>query len=102
MARSVINQGIHLFSSMKKSTSLISTKLIKRSLAKMLSDPENKGVRQDHVNFDTLGTWDNRIDFPMLLQQSIKHGKPIPKITSDKIGFSTNVGRRKYNEDRFV
>jgi hypothetical protein len=29
----------------------------KRFFARMLSDPENKGSRQDHVNFDTLGTW---------------------------------------------
>jgi hypothetical protein len=28
-----------------------------RFYARMLSDPENKGERQDHVNFDTLGTW---------------------------------------------
>ena len=73
-----------------------------RPFAKMLSDPENKGERQDHVNFDTLGTWDNRIDFPMLLQQSIKVGKPIPRISAENIGFTTVIGRRKSNEDRFV
>lgn len=29
----------------------------RRGLARMLSDPENKGSQQRHVNFDTLGTW---------------------------------------------
>jgi len=36
----------------------LNKKVIKnRFYARMLSDPENKGERQDHVNFDTLGTW---------------------------------------------
>ena len=68
--------------------------------ARMLSDPENKGVRQDHVNFDTLGTWDARIDFPMLLKQSIKHGKPIPEIRAVDAASATVIGRRKSQEDR--
>lgn len=29
----------------------------RRTLARMLADPENKGSQQRHVNFDTLGTW---------------------------------------------
>ncbi|KAI1286792.1 Pre-rRNA-processing protein TSR1 -like protein [Halotydeus destructor] len=73
----------------------------RRSLARMLSDPENTGTRQDHINFDTLGTWDNRIDFPMLLTQSIKHGKPIPEICADHAGHATVIGRRETMEDRF-
>lgn len=77
------------------------TKCIQHNFAKMLSDPENKGERQDHINFDTLGTWDNRIDFPMLLQQSIKHGKPIPKISVKNSGAASVIGRRTTNEDRF-
>lgn len=68
----------------------------------MLSDPENKGSRQNHVNFDILGTWDARIDFPMLLKQSIKHGKPIPRISEEKAGIASVIGRRKYQEDRTV
>lgn len=42
---------------------------------------------------------DNRIDFHLLLQQSIKHGKPIPKISTENIGFATALGRRMTNED---
>lgn len=113
----------------------------RRGFARMLSDPENKGSQQRHVNFDTLGTWyvisqallfsrngrsctimnvfsneypylfnslfhwvipffrDNRIDFSLLLQQSIKHGKPIPKINIDDVGYASVLGRRTYNED---
>ena len=44
---------------------------------------------------------DNRIDFGLLLQQSIKHGKPIPKINIDNVGFASVLGRRTYNEDFF-
>ncbi|KAI2796703.1 Protein phosphatase 1K, mitochondrial [Blomia tropicalis] len=72
---------------------------IRRGFARMLSDPENKGSQQRHVNFDTLGTWDNRIDFALLLQQSIKHGKPIPKIDLNNVGVASVLGRRTYNED---
>ncbi|XP_054156164.1 protein phosphatase 1K, mitochondrial-like [Oppia nitens] len=70
----------------------------KRS-AWMLSDPENVGTRQQHINFDTLGTWDNRIDFNLLLKPSIKHGKPIPKISTENVGFASALGRRTTNED---
>ncbi|XP_075735213.1 protein phosphatase Mn(2+)-dependent 1K isoform X2 [Rhipicephalus microplus] len=67
----------------------------------VLSDPENIGQRQQHINFDTLGTWDNRIDLPLLLQQSIKVGKPVPKISGEHAGCATILGRRTYNEDRY-
>ena len=80
-------------------TTTTTIKLSRRYLARMLSDPENKGSQQRHVNFDTLGTWDNRIDFTLLLQQSIKHGKPIPKISVDNIGHASVIGRRMQNED---
>uniref|UniRef100_A0A131Y529 Protein phosphatase 1k mitochondrial n=1 Tax=Ixodes ricinus TaxID=34613 RepID=A0A131Y529_IXORI len=67
----------------------------------VLSDPENLGERQQHINFDTLGTWDNRIDLPLLLQQSIKVGKPVPRISGEHAGSATLLGRRTYNEDRY-
>ena len=89
--------------SSEKSSSTINSSIIrllsKRFFARMLSDPENKGSQQRHVNFDTLGTWDNRIDFSLLLQQSIKHGKPIPKISVNNIGHANVIGRRLQNED---
>lgn len=85
----------------KKTCSVSQYLVLKRTLARALYDPENKGERQKHVNFDTLGTWDNRIELPLLLQESIKHGKPIPKISAANVGFATLIGRRSYNEDRF-
>lgn len=57
--------------------------------------------RNEPENFDTLGTWDNRIDLPLLLQASIKHGKPIPKISVENVGTASVIGRRTTNEDRF-
>lgn len=69
--------------------------------AKMLSDPENRGSRQQHINFDILGIWDNRIDFTILFQQSIKHGMPIPRISAETAGIASQLGRRSTNEDRF-
>lgn len=57
--------------------------------------------RNEQENFDTLGTWDNRIDLPLLLQASIKHGKPIPKISVENVGSASVIGRRTTNEDRY-
>ncbi|XP_054711544.1 protein phosphatase 1K, mitochondrial-like [Uloborus diversus] len=57
--------------------------------------------RNEQENFDTLGIWDNRIDLPLLLQASIKHGKPIPKISVENVGTASVIGRRTTNEDRY-
>lgn len=73
----------------------------KRYMARMLSDPENRGSRQQHINFDILGIWDSRMDFTILFQESIKHGMPIPKITCNNVGHASLLGRRETNEDRF-
>jgi len=45
-----------------------------------LSDPENRGQRQRGVNFDTLGSWNNRIHLPVNIKKSIEKGKLIPDI----------------------
>ena len=42
---------------------------------------------------------DNRIDFGLLLKESIRVGIPIPAISSSDIGVFSVVGRRPYNED---
>ncbi|KAL5008766.1 hypothetical protein ScPMuIL_014347 [Solemya velum] len=67
-----------------------------------LTDPENKGHYQRGVNFDTLGSWNNRLDMPIQIEQSIKSGLLIPKIPLNEIGYSSLIGRRKVNEDRFI
>lgn len=73
-----------------------------RTLSSVLSDPENKGQQQRGVNFDTLGSWNNRLSLPILVEQSIKKGKLIPQIPLDKVGMASLIGRRKVNEDRMV
>ncbi|XP_055959197.1 protein phosphatase 1K, mitochondrial [Patella vulgata] len=73
-----------------------------RLLSRPLTDPENRGQSQDGVNFDTLGSWNNRIDMPILMEESIKKGKLIPRVAFHDISSSSLIGRRKTNEDRFV
>jgi protein phosphatase 1K len=72
----------------------------KRSYTTPLTDPENKGTHSRGTNFDTLGAWDNRLDLPLQLEQSIKLGKPIPRIAFENIGYASVLGRRDYQEDR--
>lgn len=48
------------------------------------------------------GTWEDRIEEPILLQQSIKHGIPIPHVSLDQTAQASLVGRRKVNEDRIL
>lgn len=67
----------------------------------VLSRITQSAHRNEPENFDTLGTWDNRIDLPLLLQASIKHGKPIPKISIENVGTASVIGRRTTNEDRY-
>ncbi|KAL8607572.1 hypothetical protein ACOMHN_003491 [Nucella lapillus] len=69
---------------------------------KVLSDPENKGQHQRGVNFDTLGSWNNRLSLSILMEESIKKGKLIPKIPLEAVGMASLIGRRKVNEDRIV
>ena len=68
----------------------------------ILSDPENKGERQQGVNFDTLGSWNNRINMPLAVEKSIKMGKIIPEIPLEQIGIATHMGRKLVNEDRYI
>ena len=54
-------------------------------------------------DFDTFGTWDNRIEkLPILVEESIKKGKLIPEISIDLVGTASLQGRSKHQEDRFV
>lgn len=61
-------------------------------------DPDGSGRP---ATWDTFGIWDNRIDEPIQLPPSIKYGKLIPHINLSKVGCSTQLGKRKENEDRF-
>ncbi|XP_053559391.1 protein phosphatase 1K, mitochondrial [Bombina bombina] len=61
-------------------------------------DPDGSGRP---ATWDSFGIWDNRIDEPIQLPPSIKYGKLIPQISLSKVGCSTQLGKRKENEDRF-
>lgn len=61
-------------------------------------DPDGSGRP---ATWDSFGIWDNRIDEPIQLPPSIKYGKLIPHINLSKVGYSTQLGKRKENEDRF-
>jgi hypothetical protein len=45
---------------------------------------------------DQFGSWDLRMNSPLLEEQSIRRGTPIPQLTIDKVGFCTHQGRREY------
>lgn len=100
MATRVLKTTVSLCHRVNKSLSQFSRSGT-RFFAQYLSDAENTEKRKEHVNFDTLGTWDNRIELPLLLQASIKHGKPIPKISVENVGYASVSGRRTTNEDRY-
>lgn len=67
-----------------------------------LSDPENKGSSQTGINFDTLGSWNNRLNFPISVEKSIQKGRLIPEVLIDEVGTASLLGRRKVNEDRVL
>jgi len=52
--------------------------------------------------FDTLGTWDTRLDVEIDETATLKTGTVVPDIDVNMIGTFTNQGRRSYQEDRFV
>lgn len=66
------------------------------------SDSENDNQQKKDYSFDALGAWDHRIDLPILMEASIKHGAPIPLILASDVGCSSILGKRTYQEDRLV
>ena len=67
-----------------------------------LSDPGNTGKQTSGVNFDILGSWNNRLNLKIDMEESIRRGKLIPKIDIKSVGISSLQGHREYNEDRMV
>lgn len=67
-------------------------------------NPTEKRSTRDYLkDFDTFGTWDNRIEkLPILVEESIKKGKLIPEISIDLVGTASLQGRCKHQEDRFA
>lgn len=64
------------------------------------SSSENDSHQKKDFSFDALGAWDHRIDLPILMEASIKHGAPIPLIRASDVGCSSILGKRTYQEDR--
>jgi len=67
-----------------------------------LSDPANTGQRARGVNFDTLGSWNNRLELAINVEESIRRGRLIPVISLADIGVASLDGRRRENEDRTI
>lgn len=64
---------------------------------------DKRSTRDYLKDFDTFGTWDNKIaKLPILVEESIKKGKLIPEIDINLVGFASLQGRCPYQEDRFV
>ncbi|CAL4203478.1 unnamed protein product, partial [Meganyctiphanes norvegica] len=66
------------------------------------SKSKSKSKSRSSVNLDNFGTWDNHLELPILMESSIKHGEPIPNITASNVGCYSILGKRTYQEDRFV
>ena len=65
----------------------------------MLPDKKKSSKK---ANIDSLGAWDNNFELPLLMEESIEQGKPIPHIEEEHIGKSSCKNKRNYQEDRLV
>jgi len=75
---------------------------VPRCAVSYLSDPANTGKRARGVNFDTLGSWNNRIELAINVEESIRRGRLIPVISLADVGVASLDGRRHENEDRTI
>ena len=75
---------------------------VPRCAVSYLSDPANTGKRARGVNFDTLGSWNNRLELAIDVKESIRRGRLIPVISLADVGVASLDGRRHENEDRTV
>jgi len=73
-----------------------------RRAVSYLSDPANTGKRARGVNFDTLGSWNNRMELAINVEESIRRGRLIPMISLGDVGQASLDGRRQVNEDRTI
>jgi len=76
--------------------------VVARCAVSSLSDPANTGKRARGVNFDTLGSWNNRMELAINVEESIRRGRLIPMISLADVGEGSLDGRRQVNEDRTV
>ena len=68
--------------------------LSSNSRVKSSLKPRPQKVKTREV--EQFGSWDLRMNFPLMEEESIRRGTPIPQLTIDKVGFFTHQGRREY------
>ena len=53
------------------------------------------------AEFDTLGTWDTRLNVALDEAAMLRTGEVVPDIGLAMVGVASHVGRRTYQEDRY-
>jgi protein phosphatase 1K len=63
-------------------------------------DRRKRSASHRSKEFDTLGTWDTRLNVQIDETAMLKTGHVVPDISVSMIGVATDTGRRTYQEDR--
>jgi len=93
--------AFHLQPRLHIAAGLAACSVVRRTVS-YLSDPANTGKRASGVNFDTLGSWNNRMELALNVEESIRRGRLIPVISLADVGVASLDGRRQVNEDRTI
>jgi len=64
-------------------------------------DRKKRSRSHKSKEFDTLGTWDTRLNVQIDEDATFKTGHVVPDIDVTMIGSASAIGRRTYQEDRF-
>ncbi|KAG0724785.1 Protein phosphatase 1K, mitochondrial [Chionoecetes opilio] len=96
------NKDKFSFSILKTALAPRFSHVAKMSTSDAMRSTKNDSPQKKDFSFDALGAWDHRIDLPILMEASIKHGAPIPLIQASHVGCSSILGNRTYQEDRYV
>ena len=61
---------------------------------------ESRKRSRKSAEFDTLGTWDTRLNVKIDEDATMRSGHIVPQIEVSMVGEATHLGRRNYQEDR--
>ena len=61
---------------------------------------ESRKRSRKSAEFDTLGTWDTRLNVKIDEDATMRSGQIVPQIEVSMVGEATHLGRRNYQEDR--
>ena len=61
---------------------------------------ESRKRSRKSAEFDTLGTWDTRLNVKIDEDATLRTGHIVPQIEVSLVGEATHLGRRNYQEDR--